>query len=177
VQRTPGEASAWQVLIDGAKTEWERPGLLRPALGPSNLEPQIGKPVLLPEVHGIRAEAKYTVDDVPIMFSYFDESNARRSTCEFRGERYSSRSAMKPLINIRAWRRTNDLGPKVYSQFRDPDAESPRYEGSASLIPTNLARTVPALPEPFFPKANRQAVRPDEILISSYKDLSGLPFY
>ncbi len=39
VQRTPGEAAAWQVIIYGAKTERQRLGLLGPAVEPSNLEP------------------------------------------------------------------------------------------------------------------------------------------
>jgi hypothetical protein len=55
VQRASREASSRQVIIDGAKTERERLGLLQPALEPSNLKPQISKPVRLPGVmHRLR---------------------------------------------------------------------------------------------------------------------------
>jgi len=74
VQSASGEAASRQVAVEGFEAKGQRLGLLRPTVQPGNLEPQSGKPVLLPGMHD-SVPIQICVDDVPIMFSLRKVSN------------------------------------------------------------------------------------------------------
>jgi len=68
MKNASGEATSRQVAIECLEAKGQRLGLLCPTFHPGNLEPQSGKPVLLPGMH-VSVPILVRVEDVPIMFS------------------------------------------------------------------------------------------------------------
>ncbi|SCZ12333.1 hypothetical protein SAMN02927923_04329 [Microvirga guangxiensis] len=73
VKRTALQAAVRQVTVEAWHAERQDPSVTAAAFEASDPSPQIGKPVLLPGLHG-PVPVQVRVDDVPIMFSFSGES-------------------------------------------------------------------------------------------------------